>query len=262
MLRRPLTRFRQFSTTTTSTSKRPDGSQIFNNKINRATRYVYLRTLPLKSEPDLAVDTEQIAKDIEYQAERICKKHSWRCVKEEAENEYQVGSRAQTHLHMSALALGSYRVLMGRLRGDEKKTMSLIYTGFGTAKDAENVKGLPAYWMTKTVMMLSRFGRGGALGAVERMSNNVKEDFGEVGFEVERDSGKGVRGGWWHQLKVNKCFYHGLFKEEEVPQLTKIFCAMDKAIFVPVDGKKVAFNLDKVLSDGDPSCDFMFKEKT
>lgn len=52
---------------------------------------------------------------------------------------------------------------------------------------------------------------------------------------------------------AGKCFYQSLCKAEGVPHLTKVFCALDKALFSPVSASMhgVEFKLASTLADSD-----------
>lgn len=70
-----------------------------------------------------------------------------------------------------------------------------------------------------------------------------------------------------------KCFYDRVCREEGLPHLTKIFCALDKAIYAPItkESHGIAFTLDRTLADYSaeqeqekddtitPACEFKFQ---
>lgn len=68
---------------------------------------------------------------------------------------------------------------------------------------------------------------------------------------------------------VDKCYYNDIFRTEGLPELTKVFCALDRAIYSPITAKShgISFNLEKTLADdeGDDgsnkACEFTFVRK-
>jgi len=72
---------------------------IFDSVVNRAFRHVYFRTLPLRRQPELKGREKEICDNIETEARVLCWKHRDRIVDE----------RSAAHIHLSSMALASYK---------------------------------------------------------------------------------------------------------------------------------------------------------
>lgn len=171
---RPL---RQFSTSNGMVSGEV-AKRIMAMSANRATRYVYLRTLPLASEAALSSNKAAVAKEIEAEAERIVGSHAGMASADE---------RASVHVHTAALAIATHRVLSPLLRS-ESRTEELIRTAFGASPanetDDSSARRLPAYWITRAALWFSP----NRLAAVRRMAVNTSRDFGGS-FDTEITDG-------------------------------------------------------------------------
>lgn len=216
---------------------------------NRAMRYVYLRTLPLAQQPAVT-DAPDVVAQIEGVTTRLCGQHLARAT----------DSRAEIHLHMGALAIATHRVLSPLVK-DDLAVENMIRAAFGAqllpadGGDAPEAPRLPAFWIARAALMFS-FDR---MATVRKMVANVAKDFGET-FEAEAAD---EEEGDVHRLVVRKCFYHAMCQAEEVPRLTKVFCALDRGLFNPISPKAhgVGFALTETLADEretDGKCNFVF----
>eukprot|EP00171_Calliarthron_tuberculosum_P006052 IDg6052t1 len=180
---------RLLSTDTTS-SNESEAQRIMGLAANRATRYVFLRTLPLSSEHALAEDAKNLAADIEADAKRVVAAHEHRAVDE----------RAAVHLHTAALAVATHRVLAPRLRSDARAE-AMIRAAFGAAPagdvDDAAARRLPAYWISRAALWFAP----NRLAATRRMAANTARDFGSS-FDVELRDGVSKDS---HHLVVREC---------------------------------------------------------
>lgn len=145
---------------------------------NRATRYVYLRTLPLRQQVELDGQVEDIAAQIEDSTKRMCEKHI----------PTLLDDRAAVHLHTAALAIATHRVLTPRIR-NELRLSNIIRAGFGVVpvpnpsvsqneKETQNLsqKARPDFWIVRAALWFS-FDR---MAAIRRMTSNMLRDFGST----------------------------------------------------------------------------------
>lgn len=144
---------------------------------NRATRYVYLRTLPLAREDSISRDKiKDIAATIEARTTALCDKHA----------ETASDDRAAVHLHTTALAIATYRVLSPYVK-DDIRVCNTIRAGFGaplaehpamsdeeklTLNDGQAAR--PDYWVIRAALWFA-FDK---LAAIRRMTANMISDFG------------------------------------------------------------------------------------
>lgn len=133
---------------------------------NRATRYVYLRTIPLAAQSEYSNPSGndntmvgEAVSAIESQTSRVIAKHAGSKV---------VDLRSAVHLHTAALALSTYRVCAPTV-GTER-SVGLIRKAFGIGQS------LPAHWITKTALLFTP----NRLNAARRMMDNTVQDFGEA----------------------------------------------------------------------------------
>ncbi|PXF48237.1 hypothetical protein BWQ96_01926 [Gracilariopsis chorda] len=234
---------------------------IMNMSSNRATRFVYLRTLPLVKQPELQDEVDAIAKSIEDGTQKLCAKYI----------ETVTDDRAAVHLHTTALAIATHRVLSPRIK-NEIRLCNIIRSGFGAVpvpdrnvSDEERKavesggKTRPDFWIVRAALWFS-FDR---MAAVRRMTANMMRDFGST-FETSTEDDE-IDEQSRHNFFVKKCYYNELCRAEDVPHLTKIFCALDKAIYSPItaDSHGISFTLDKTLADqsmheSNERCEFRF----
>lgn len=179
---------------------------------NRATRYVYLRTLPLASEP--ALDGESLpalALRIEDAARAVCERHLQR-VRDD---------RAAVHVHTAALAVATHSVV-GELVRNDRQLANMIRAGFGAPALPAALRGdaapspgdeseadvlnqaeqrrRPDYWIVRAALWFA-FDK---FAAIRRMTRNMADDFGAA-FEtriVDDEAGGLPR----HTLFVCKSF--------------------------------------------------------
>lgn len=268
---------------------------IMNMSSNRATRFVYLRTLPLVKQPELQDEVDAIAKSIEDGTQKLCAKYI----------ETVTDDRAAVHLHTTALAIATHRVLSPRIK-NEIRLCNIIRSGFGAVpvpdrnvSDEERKavesggKTRPDFWIVRAALWFS-FDR---MAAVRRMTANMMRDFGST-FETSTEDDEideqsrhnffvstfaftlcDIPAVSWQVLTTfsktsvrrkyvsftEKCYYNELCRAEDVPHLTKIFCALDKAIYSPItaDSHGISFTLDKTLADqsmheSNERCEFRF----
>lgn len=151
---------------------------IMNMASNRATRFVYLRTLPLVKQPELEDKVEAIANSIEERTQDLCAKYIGTVTDD----------RAAVHLHTAALAIATYRVLSPRIK-NEIRLSNIIRSGFGAvpvphrngtdeeSKATESgAKTRPDYWIVRAALWFS-FDR---MASVRRMTANMMRDFGST----------------------------------------------------------------------------------
>lgn len=94
------------------------------------------------------------------------------------------------------------------------------------------------------------------LGAVRGMTARAAADWGAA-FTTDTTDGAGADA---HVLRVRSCLYQAVCAAEGVPALTRVFCALDAALFAPVgDARRgVTFALDGTLAEGADACVFRF----
>lgn len=215
---------------------------------NKAFRYVFTRTLPLRSQPELsspaAVDC--VVADIEAAAARVVAAHAPRAADD----------RAAVHLHAAALAVAAHRALLPRLR-DEARVMAMLRGAFGAGKDVAADARLPGHWVGKAALVFAP----DRMAAVRRMTENAARDFGDA-FVAERTDDDGGRR---HVLTVSKCLYADVCREEGVPHLAHLFCALDRALFSHVSeaAHGVSYRFDEsetLAASPDRHCTFAFEK--
>lgn len=173
--------------------------------------------------------------------------------------------------HAAALAIATHHVLLPRLGGDEWRVAAIIRAAFGAPADAS---GAPAggtesdtppappppppftsiaYWLMRARLTFA----ASPLGAVRGMTARAAADWGAA-FATDRADGPA--GTHAHVLRVRSCLYQAVCAAEGVPSLTRVFCALDEALFAPVRdaGRGVTFALDQTLADGADACVFRF----
>lgn len=155
---------------------------IMNMASNKATRFVYLRTLPLVKQPELEGDVDSVATSIEAATETLCNKHSG-TIKDD---------RTAVHLHTAALAIATHRVLSPLIK-NEIRLSNIIRSGYGAAllpepNAAEGEAGQlmakeklrPDFWIVRAALWFS-FDR---MNAIRKMTANMARDFG-ASFETK-----------------------------------------------------------------------------
>lgn len=172
---------------------------------NKATRFVYLRTLPLVSQPELSGQVDLIASSIESTTKSVCQKHAASLIDD----------RSAVHLHTAALAIATHRVLTPRIK-NECRVSNIIRAGFGaqlladpeaegeekegSVQREETEKRRPDFWIVRAALWFA-FDR---MKAVRRMTANMAADFG-ASFEteaVDHDGGEAGKGN--HSFRVCK----------------------------------------------------------
>ncbi|GAB0497155.1 hypothetical protein MMPV_008478 [Pyropia vietnamensis] len=96
------------------------------------------------------------------------------------------------------------------------------------------------------------------LGAVRGMTARAAADWGAAfATDTTNDAAGGPDA---HVLRVRSCLYHTVCAAEGVPSLTRVFCALDAALFAPVSdaGRGLTFALDETLAEGAEACVFRF----
>lgn len=150
---------------------------------NRATRFVFLRTLPLAKHDALAPQAKALADSIESRTRELCAKHVAKAVDD----------RSAVHLHTTALAIATHETLAPHFDGDTQQLLNVIRAGFGaplvpdssmseedllTLNDDQTLR--PDFWVVRIALWFS-FER---LSAIRRMTSNMVADFG-TSFETE-----------------------------------------------------------------------------
>ncbi|CDF37528.1 unnamed protein product [Chondrus crispus] len=174
--------------------------EIMGMAANKATRFVYLRTLPLVKQPELEGQVDEVAGRIEDMTARLCEKHGGALVDE----------RSAVHLHTAALAIATHRVLEPRIR-DEWRLGNVIRAGYGAklvpARDATEAdrkavrvteRLRPDFWVVRAALWMS-FNR---MKAIRKMTSNMARDFGQS-FETTSTDRHGDEGET-HSLLVSK----------------------------------------------------------
>jgi len=187
-----------------------DAESIMSSSMNRMFRSIYFRTLPLRQQAELVGSEEELCQMMEVGARRIC-----------AGNLDLIrDDRSMAHLHLSAMALATYSVLMEQLKHHER-AMEIVRRGFGASESTPSYQ-LPVQWMVQFMLLIAP----NKLSAASRMMKNMKADFGET-FEIEIDFDDLQSS----SMKVTRCFYHDFFTRTGAPHLTGIFCAVDRSYF-------------------------------
>lgn len=109
-----------------------------------------------------------------------------------------------------------------------------------------------AYWLMRARLTFA----ASPLGAVRGMTARAAADWGAA-FTTDTTDGAGADA---HVLRVRSCLYQAVCAAEGVPALTRVFCALDAALFAPVgDARRgVTFALDGTLAEGADACVFRF----
>lgn len=182
-------------------SSNQSGEQVMNIASNRATRFVYLRTLPLVKQPELSNDVDAIATRIEEGARSLCQKYSHTAVDD----------RAAVHLHNTSLAIATHRVLSPLIK-NEIQLSNIIRSGFGATPlthanlpEQQQVDALqsaakkrPDFWIVRAALWFS-FDR---MAAVRKMTANMAKDFGSSFETSQKDAD--TNGRVEHNLFVGK----------------------------------------------------------
>jgi L-2-amino-thiazoline-4-carboxylic acid hydrolase len=219
--------------------------EVLDMSANRAFRYVFTRTLPLRSQPELVGDSAVACavSEVEAGTLRVVEAHLHRAVDD----------RAAVHLHTAALAIATHRVLIARIR-DSSRVMNMLRGAFGAGADVEADAKLPGYWVGKAGLMFT-FDR---MAGVRRMTSNAMSDFGKA-FVIARTDDEAASE---HRLTVSTCLYADICRQEGVPGLTGIFCSLDRALFsyVSPSAHGIEFSMSReTLADGkDHPCEFQF----
>jgi hypothetical protein len=214
---------------------------------NKAFSYVFTRTLPLRGQPELSGESAVACAvaDIEAAATRVLAAHAHRAVDD----------RAAVHLHAAALAVAAHRVLLPRLR-DEARVVGMLRGAFGAGGGVADDAKLPGHWVGKAALVFSP----DRMAAVRRMTENAAQDFGGAFSVARADEAGGAR----HRMTVTACLYADVCSDEGAPQLARIFCSLDRALFSHVTDKAhgVSFSFDEAstLARGpDKPCEFVFE---
>jgi len=80
------------------------------------------------------------------------------------------------------------------------------------------------------------------LQTLKRMAENIERDFGssfDIVQESEVDSNNKLV---VHQMIVRRCLYRDFFVAEGYPQVTRLFCALDRSYFGEVNEKRHGMN--------------------
>lgn len=161
-------------------------SSVMAMSANKATRFVYLRTLPLVKQPELADEVDDIAKRIEACTKMLCEKHI----------DSVVDDRAAVHLHTASLAIATHRVLSAQIANEIRLT-NIIRAGFGAALVPQTVgndetiarqkaseKLRPDYWIIRAALWFSL----DKMKSVRKMTANMVRDFGASFETSSRDT--------------------------------------------------------------------------
>lgn len=187
---------------------------------NRATRYVYLRTLPLSEQSVFSnyttSDLKSIGDAIETRVRIVLSSQLTKTHHHNNDNSLQItpGSRTAVHVHTAALAVATWHVLHPGWIPDEQRVINMIRRAFGAPvleedgmTDEEKLTlndGLTArldYWVVRTALWFA-FDK---MMAVKRMTKNTMSDFG-ADFKMRVDDGV-VGGLEQHILSVGKFFF-------------------------------------------------------
>ncbi|KAI0565384.1 hypothetical protein FGB62_19g033 [Gracilaria domingensis] len=185
--------------------------EVMNMAANRATRFVYLRTLPLVKQPELGAHVKPIVDQIEDGTRRLCEKHLSTATDE----------RAAVHLHTTALAIATHRVLSAWIK-NEIRLSNIIRSGFGAETLSESspsekhkqqvetsAKKRPDFWIVRAALWFSL----DRMAAVRRMTENMVKDFGAT-FETSQEDDV-IEGQQHHSLFVSKFPHLPPFRREQ-----------------------------------------------
>ncbi|KAH7422831.1 hypothetical protein KP509_12G027700 [Ceratopteris richardii] len=152
-------------------------------------------------------------------------------------------SRARAHLQVACLVEGSYKALLPWFRNDQDKVIELIRKPLG-----ESAAGLLG--VSQKIALFLSFNK---FSFMSRSLKYMDADFGKS-FSVEHHIMPSS-----HRASVKRCIYNSVFKADGVPELTPIFCALDRMWFDQVHPKKhgVTFSRSSTLAQGATSCDFV-----
>lgn len=210
---------------------------------NRAFKYIFLRMLPLRRHLELADQDScvKVGQEIENIARQVVAKYV----------HFVNDDRAKIHLYAAALAVAGHRVLGAHIR-DEGRVFQMLREAFGAGADTEADSRLPGHWIGKAGLFFTT----DRMKGVRKMTRNAAADFGsnfKVQFHDDEQS---------HQMTVSKCLYAEVCGSEGLRSLTRIFCALDRAMFSHVSptAHGIEFNMGKsTLADGDDKiCEFQF----
>lgn len=164
---------------------------------------------------------------------------------------------------MAALAVATHHVLLPRLGGDEARVAAIIRAALGAPPDKAHTNGASstpppftsiAYWLMRARLTFA----ASPLGAVRGMTARAVADWGAAfATETTNDAAGGPDA---HVLRVRSCLYHAVCAAEGVPSLTRVFCALDAALFAPVSdaGRGLTFTLEETLAERAEACVFRF----
>lgn len=170
---------------------------------NRATRFIYLRTLPLARQSEFSGREEEFGRQIEHVAKGVVSRHLSKIVDD----------RAAVHVHTAALAIATKKSL-GPFLGNKITLENMVRAGFGAPlipdeatmspeellvlNDDQKVR--PDYWIVRFALWLA-FDK---MAAVRRMTQNMVKDFGKA-FTTSSESDE-IVGMPRHTLLVRKLF--------------------------------------------------------
>jgi hypothetical protein len=63
-------------------------------------------------------------------------------------------------------------------------------------------------------------------------------------------------------VHVSKCYYAKFFKDQNLPELTQVFCNAEKHLLQSCNSAGLEFQLPQTIAKGDDKCILMFKEAT
>lgn len=172
---------------------------------NKATRFIYLRTLPLVKHPEISDKVKTLVGSIETDVRKICNKHI----------DTIIDDRAAVHLHNCALAIATHRVLSPYIK-NQIRLNNIIRAGFGAMpisdpalSDEANraaksvVKLRPDYWISRFALLFS----WDKMAAVRKMTANMAADFGAT-FETHTPEVSNTESQRpEHRLIVSKLFF-------------------------------------------------------
>lgn len=224
----------------------PSASDIQSLTSNKAFFYIFTRTLPLRSQPEFASPSSITCAidEISSATTRLLSRYA----------HLAVDDRAAVHLHAAVLAVATHHTLLPRL-ASPARVLAMLRGAYGAGTSRADDRRLPGHWAGMGAMLFSR----DKMGAVRRMTANAERDFGGA-FAVAREDGAGR-----HVMRVEKCLYARVCRAEGVPELTQIFCALDRALFSHVSegahGVRFEFDEGRTLGKGeDVPCEFVFEE--
>lgn len=160
-------------------------SSIMTLASNRATRFVYLRTLPLAQRNEFSGREEELGRQIESAAQGVVSRHLSKVIDD----------RAAVHVHTAALAVATKKVL-GPYLGNGITLNNMVRAGFGaplvpdktTMSDEqllvlnEDQKVRPDFWVVRFALWIA-FDK---MAAVRRMTENMVKDFGQTFVTVSK----------------------------------------------------------------------------